>query len=648
MGREKARFGSWSSPITPSMITATGISISQIATDGESLHWLENRPLEHGRGVVVRSRRGQVEELTTTDFNVRTRVHEYGGGSFWVHEGTLFFANFSDQRLYRRSVNGDCTPITPEPTTPAADRYADGCVTPDGRSTICIREAHVERREAHNEVVILPTDGSALPRPLVEGNDFYACPRLSPDGNRLAWIEWSHPRMPWDGTELWVADFDPERRIRNASRVAGGPDESVLQPRWSPRGVLHFVSDRTGWWNLYAVREGDVSPLCPRDAEFGSPPWVLGLSRYTFSPDGTVICSFTRDGCDHLGALPAGSSTLQPLETPFTSHIGGGSVHSGPGGRVYLLGGSATRGTAVIGLDPESGEVEVMKECVSLEIDPGFFSTPEPISFPTRDGSTAHALYYPPANKDFSGPDDERPPLLVLSHGGPTSATTSELRLGLQFWTSRGFAVVDVNYGGSAGFGRAYRERLKGQWGIVDTSDCIEAARYLDSRGDVDGKRMAIRGRSAGGFTTLSALVFHDVFAAGTSYYGVADLEALATDTHKFESRYLDGLIGPYPETREVYHDRSPIHFTDRLSCPVIMFQGLEDRVVPPSQAEAMVDALTAKGLPYAYLPIEGEQHGFRIARNIERCLEAEFYFYSRIFGFDPSDPLEPVPIENL
>ena len=630
------------------MITSSGISISQTATDEESLYWLENRPLENGRGVVVRRRQGRVDELTPADVNVRTRVHEYGGGAFWVHGGTLFFANFSDQRLYRRTVGGRCEPITPEPDVPAADRYADGCVTPDGRWTMCIHEAHAEGGEARNEVVILPTDGSAPPRSLAEGNDFYSCPRLHPDGNHLAWIEWSHPRMPWDGTELWVADFDPERGTTNACRIAGGPQESIVQPEWSPRGDLHFVSDRTGWWNLYAVRDGEVLPLCPREAEFGGPHWVFGLSRYAFLADGTMVVSFTQDGRDHLGSLRPDSATLQPLETPFTSHIAGGSVRSDAGGRVYFLGGSATRGTGVIGLDPVSGHVEVIKAFSSMEVDPGYLSTPESIRFPTRDGSTAHALYYPPANKDFSAPDDERPPLLVLSHGGPTSVTTSELRMKLQFWTSRGVAVVDVNYGGSTGYGRAYRERLTGQFGIVDTSDCIEAATYLENRGDIDGKRMAIRGASAGGFTTLSALVFHDVFSAGASYYGVADLEALATDTHKFESHYLDGLIGPYPETRERYRQRSPIHSTDRLSCPVIIFQGLEDRVVPPSQAEAMVAALHAKGLPYAYLPIEGEQHGFRIAKNIERCLEAELYFYSRIFGFDPSDPLEPVPIENL
>ena len=545
-------------------------------------------------------------------------------------------------------------PITPEPAVTAGDRYADGCVTPAGAWTICVRESHRDRGEARNELVIVPTNGSAPPRSLTAGNDFYACPRLQADGTRLAWLEWSHPQMPWDGTELWVADFDPEHGLTQACRIAGGPGESVFQPQWSPGGRLHFVSDRTGWWNLYAVHGDEVLPLCPREAEFGAPQWMFGLSRYAFLADGTVVCSYTQDGRDHLGLLPSGrldrpgASTLKTLDTPFTSHVGGGSVHSGPGGRVYFLGGSASTGTAVVDLDPETGHIEVIKACDTAAVDEGYLSTPEPIRFPTRDGSIAHALYYPPVNKDFSAPVDDKPPLLVLSHGGPTSATSSQLRLALQFWTSRGFAVVDVNYGGSTGFGRAYRERLKGQWGIVDSSDCVEAATYLERRGNIDAGRMAIRGGSAGGFTTLSALVFHDVFSAGASYYGVADLAALAADTHKFESHYLDGLIGPYPQTRARYRERSPIHHTNRLSCPVILFQGLEDRVVPPSQAEAMVEALRAKGLPYAYLPIAGEQHGFRLAKNIERCLEAELYFYSRIFGFKPHDTLEPVPIENL
>ena len=655
MLRREAPFGSWASPITSSMVTSSGISVSQIATDGESLYWLEHRPREQGRGVLVRRRHGADEELTPARFNVRTRVHEYGGGSFWVRNRAVFFVNFSDQRLYRRGDDTDadadhdaCRPITPAPDIPAADRYADGCVTPNGDWTVCIRESHVAHREARNEVVILPTDGSSPPRPLATGNDFYACPRLHPDGTRLAWLEWSHPQMPWDGTELWVADFDPEQGLTHATRVAGGPHESVFQPQWSPQGQLHCVSDRTGWWNLYAIRGNAVVPLCPREAEFGGPQWVFGLSRYAFLADGTVICSYTQDGRDHLGTLRPGAATLTTLDTPSTSHIGGGSVQSDTRGRIYFLGGSATKGTAVLGLDPGVGGIEVIRAFDTAEIDERYFSTPETLWFPTREGSRAHALYYPPTNKDFSAPLDEKPPLLVLSHGGPTSATTAQLHLALQFWTSRGFAVVDVNYGGSTGFGRAYRERLKGQWGVVDTSDCLEAATYLVQRGDVDGDRMAIRGGSAGGFTTLSALVFHDLFSAGASYYGVADLEALADDTHKFESHYLDGLIGPYPQTRALYRERSPIHSADRLSCPVILFQGLEDRVVPPTQAEAMVEALRANGLPYAYLPIAGEQHGFRIAKNIERCLEAELYFYSRIFGFDPHDVLEPIPIENL
>jgi dipeptidyl aminopeptidase/acylaminoacyl peptidase len=640
-----APYGSWRSPITASLIASGAVPLGQVETEGDHVYWLEGRPREGGRSVLVRwSPDGAKRELTPSDFNVRTRVHEYGGGSYLVHRSTVYFSNFADQRLYRQDWNGEPRAITPEPDQPAGARYADGRVTPDGRLMVCVRELHGEDREATNEIVVVPTDGTAPPRTVVSGQDFYSFPRISPDGRRLAWTAWDHPRMPWDGTELWVGDLTTDGSVDNARRVAGGPQESIFQPAWSPGGTLHFVSDRTGWWNLHRMRGDTAEPLAPMEAEFGKPQWVFGFSTYAFLPDERVACVYSKDGIERLGIVPPTGSEVEPLECPYSDF----AYLRSSGTRLACIGASPREAAAVVTLDVATGRTEVLRRSIDFDVDARYVSAPRPIAFPSEGGQTAYALFYPPANAEYTGPSGERPPLLVLSHGGPTAMARPALDLETQYWTSRGFAVVDVNYGGSTGFGRAYRERLKGQWGVVDTLDCVNAARYLAEQGEVDGRRLAIRGGSAGGYTTLCALTFHDDFAAGASYYGVADCEALATETHKFESRYLDGLIGPYPEAQELYRSRSPIHFTDRLSCPVILLQGLEDRVVPPSQAEEMVSALRKKGLPFAYLAFEGEQHGFRKAETIQRALEAELYFYSRVFGFPVGDQVESVPIENL
>ena len=642
---EPAPYGSWRSPITAALIAAGAVPLGSVDLVGDDVCWLEGKPLEGGRYVLVRqSADGARRELTPPGFNVRTRVHEYGGGAFTFHGGSVFFSNFADQRLYRQDDGGDPRPITPEPDVPSGARYADGQVTADGRLMICVRELHTtEGREAINELVALPSDGSAPPRPIVSGHDFFAAPRISPDGRQLAWQTWDHPRMPWDGSELWLGDLAADGSVSNARRLVGGPEESVFQPAWSPDGALHVVSDRTGWWNLYRVSRDELRPLLQMEAEFGVAQWVFGLATYGFLADGRIVCCYSREGLDHLAYLTPGGDLDTP-DLPYTAFGGRLSVQ---GNRVAFVAASPTEPSSVVVLDAGTGQRDVLRRSVTHAIEPAWVSRPRPIQFPTQEGA-AFALYYPPTNPDFVGPAGERPPLVVESHGGPTSMTSARFNLETQFWTSRGFGVVDVNYGGSSGFGRAYRERLKGQWGLVDTRDCINAARFLASQGEVDGRRLAIRGGSAGGYTTLCALVFHNDFAAGASYYGVADCEALATDTHKFESRYLDGLIGPYPEARDVYRARSPIHFADRLSCPVILFQGLEDRVVPPSQAEEMVRALRAKRLPFAYLAFEGEQHGFRQASTIQRTLEAELYFYSRVFNFPLAEEIEPVPIENL
>jgi dienelactone hydrolase len=492
-------------------------------------------------------------------------------------------------------------------------------------------------------LVSLPLDGDTHENIhiLQAGNDFYSTPRLSPDGSQLVWLTWNHPNMPWDGCEIWVANLDAHGFISSAQCIAGGPDESIFQPSWSPDGVLYFVSDRNNWWNLYRWRNNQVEAVCPKEAEFGTPQWIFGMSTYGFIAPERIICWYSGPQGSNLAYLNTQTGELTPLEIPYTS-VDKVVANSQ---QVVFLAASPTVAPEIVRLDAASGKLEVLRRLQHEQLDSACISVPELIDFPTENNLTAYAYYYAPKNADYSAPAGELPPLLVCSHGGPTSAASSNLNLSIQFWTSRGFAVVDVNYGGSSGYGRAYRERLKGQWGIVDVDDCVNAAKYLVQRGDVDGNRLAIRGGSAGGYTTLCALTFRDTFKAGASYYGVSDLTVLATDTHKFESRYLDGLVGPYPERKDLYYQRSAINFTDQLSCPVIFLQGLEDKVVPPSQAELMVDALRAKKLPVAYVAFEGEQHGFRRAENIKRSLEAELYFYSRIFHFEPADKIEPIEI---
>jgi dipeptidyl aminopeptidase/acylaminoacyl peptidase len=637
-----APYGSWKSPITSDLIASETIGLGQIALDGQDVYWVETRPMEGGRYVIVRrTPDGRTTDVTPPPFNARTRVHEYGGGAFAVADGAVYFSNFADQRLYRQDPGAEPRPITPE----ASLRYADGIIIPGRGRMICVREDHTNPgREAVNAIVSLNLEGGDGGQVLVHGNDFYSSPRISPDGSRLAWLTWNHPNMPWDGTELWVGELRADGSLGQAERVAGGEDESIFQPEWSPDGVLHFVSDRTGWWNLYRWRDGRVEPLVQMEAEFGMPQWIFGMSTYAFESAGRIICAYTQQGTWHLASLDMATGKLDPVDTPYTQI---GELRAVPD-RVVFLAGSPTEPTSVVQLDLATRRFEVLRRSSEITIDPGYLSIPQEIEFPTEHGLTAHAFFYAPRNRDYVAPSDEQPPLLVISHGGPTGATSSTLSLGIQHWTSRGIAVLDVNYGGSTGYGRAYHQRLEGQWGVVDVDDCVNGARYLVERGTVDGNRLAIRGGSAGGYTTLSALTFRDVFKAGASYYGISDLETMTRDTHKFESRYLDRLVGPYPERRDLYHERSPIHFIHRLSCPMILFQGLEDKVVPPDQAEMMFEAVRAKGLPVAYLPFEGEQHGFRRAENIKRALDAELYFYSRVFGFELADPVEPVSIENL
>lgn len=642
-------FGSWKSPITSDLIVASTVGLMEPLIDGDDTYWTEMRPAEKGRYVVVRrSADGALADINPPPFNARTRVHEYGGAAVVVERGVVYFSNFADQRLYRQRPGETPQPLTPEVEPACGLRYAAGIVDARRNRMICVREDHTAAgREPANTLVSLSLDENAdrnAGAVLVAGHDFYASPRLSPDGSQLAWLAWNHPNMPWDGTELWLADVDADGSLVNARCVAGGLEESIFQPEWSPDGVLHFVSDRSGWWNLYRLRAGQVEPLAPMEAEFGLPQWTLGMSTYAFESATQIVCAYTQNGLWQLAALDTRARALQPVDTPFTSIS---SLRAGPG-RAVFIGASPSQAPAVVEWNLRDGSFTVLRRSNSVTVDEGYLSLPEPVEFPTENGLTAHGLFYAPRNRDYTAPAGEKPPLLVISHGGPTGATSSALNLSIQYWTSRGIAVLDVNYGGSTGYGRAYRLRLNGNWGIVDVDDCCNGALHLARQGRVDGSRLIIRGGSAGGYTTLAALAFRDVFRAGASYYGVSDLEALATDTHKFESRYLDKLIGPYAERRDLYVARSPIHAADRLRCPVIFFQGLEDKVVPPDQAERMVEALRQKGVPVAWVPFEGEQHGFRQAANIKRALDAELYFYARVFGFELAEPVAPVHIDNL
>lgn len=638
-----APYGAWRSPITSDLIVAGAIGLGGITVDGGDVYWLESRPTERGRSALVRrGADGRAADVVPAPFNVRTRVHEYGGGEYLAAGGEVFFVNFADQRVYRVAPGTEARPITPELPL----RYADFVLDRGRDRLICVREDHTDAgREAVNTLVSLDLAGDAEGgRILVSGNDFYASPRLSPDGTRLAWLTWRHPNMPWDGCELWVGELDAAGAIRDATLVAGGPEESIFQPQWSPDGVLHFVSDRTGWWNLYRWRDGRVEPLAAREAEFGLPQWVFGMSTYAFVDAGRIACAYNEAGAWRLALLDAQTGALTPLDLPYAEI----SSVCAAGERVYFLGGAPDLPASVVALDLATGQHTALRRSSDLTLDAGYLSKPRTIEFPTTGGLTAFGYFYPPHNRDYAAPAGEKPPLLVFSHGGPTASASTTLRLPIQYWTSRGFAVLDVNYGGSTGYGRPYRERLRGAWGVVDVDDCANGAVYLADRGEVDPARLAIRGGSAGGYTTLCALTFRDTFRAGASHYGIGDLEALTQDTHKFESRYLDRLVGPYPERRDLYVERSPIHFPERLARPVIFFQGLDDKVVLPNQAEAMFAAVRAKGLPTAYVAFEGEGHGFRRAENIKRALDAELYFYSRVFGFEPADPIEPVAIENL
>src|SRR5215469_589130 len=634
-----APYGSWKSPITSDLIAAQSISLSEPRLDGEQVYWLEGRPQELGRCVIVRASLagGHGTDVTPSPYNVRTRVHEYGGASWTVVNGNIYFSNFTDGRLYWQRINNS----EPEPLTPEAVklerqwRFADGVIDGPRQRWVGVREDHTAGGEPVNAIVTvdLRQPGREAGRVLVGGHDFFASPRLSPDGRSLIWLAWDHPNMPWNGTTLYISGVDQAGNTSEPLSIAGGVSESVFQPEWSPDGrAIFFVSDRSNWWNLYRfdLESRTTEPLAPMEAEFGLPLWRLGASTYACAGSDRIVCAYSTGGLGQLAVLDLKDKVLRPFETPFTEFS---SVWA-DGNSAVCRAGAPDHPASIVMLDLTSGAHRIVKKETDL-LDTSelgiadYLSTVKTIEFSTGHGSKAYGLFYPPHNPDYAGPANERPPLLVKCHGGPTASASSVLDLTIQFWTSRGIAVLDVNHGGSTGFGRAFRDRLHLNWGIVDVDDCINGAKFLIAEGLVDSNRIVIRGGSAGGYTTLAALVFGNFFHGGASYYGVSDLAALARDTHKFESRYLDWLIGPYPQSHERYRERSPLYHADQLSKPVIFFQGDEDTVVPPNQAEVLVEALRRKGQPVGYFLFSGEQHGFRKSATIQRCLDAELNFYA-------------------
>ncbi|MBJ7309847.1 prolyl oligopeptidase family serine peptidase [Rugamonas sp. CCM 8940] len=656
-----APFGTWPSSIGAARVAAGATPLSQLAlggADGGDIFWLAGRAAEAGRNTLLRHHGARADELTPAPFNVRSRVHEYGGGAYAVDGDTLYFSHFADNLLYRCEIggNGDAAAAPRALTRPGRQRHADFVVDRRRQRLISVRELHGDgAAPPDNCLCAIGADG--VETILVQGSDFYAAPRLSPDGRALAWLSWDHPRMPWQGTELWLAAVNDDGSLATPTLIAGGAEEAICQPEWAPDNRLYFVSDRSGWWNLYRLDEQDeqdeqdepdgrrrVEALCPMQAEFATPHWTFGGSMYGFRSAREIVCTYIEQGVSKLARLPLGGGRLEAIANPYQEirelRVGAGCV--------VLLGGGPSIALELARIELTGEEVEVLAQSSAELPASADLSLPASLRYPSANGRESHAFFYPPCNSKINGPAGALPPVIVISHGGPTGMTTNTLKLATQFWTSRGFGVLDVNYGGSSGFGRAYRDALKGQWGIVDVEDCIAGAQALVARGLADPERLIIRGGSAGGLTTLCALTFHDVFKLGASYYGVSDLKGLDLDSHKFESHYNAYLIAPQPAAEALYRERSPINHTDRLARPMIFFQGLDDKVVPPQQSETMVAALKARGVPVAYLPLEGEGHGFRKAENIIRTLEAELYFYQRMFGLHTPGAAAPVEIYNL
>lgn len=665
----KLPYGSWPSPISAEMLATGGTRLGAPCTVGDQVWWTEGIAKEGGRQAIVRTAgpigpdgAGDATPVTVlpAPFNARSRVHEYGGASWTAvpqEQGgpLIVFVDFAEQRVHAFREGERPRPLSPlGPEVPAAGgpslRWADPqVVTPPGGPTevwwVC--EDHTGE-QIQRYIAAVPLDGSAAEDPaairrITPPSRFVAHVRLSPDGARVAWITWDHPRMPWDGTELHVAPL-VGGSAGAGEVIAGGDAESVLQPEWLDDQSLAFLSDASGWWNPW-LWDGDAPrPVLQAEEEFAGPMWMLGTTWYSvLDPDRLLVTHGRAD--DRLGVLRVSTGELTDIPLDLTA-IHGASVRSD--GLLTLEGASPTAFPAVLAGSLDAGgaaaDLRVLRSSREDAPDPGVLPAPESVAVPLPDGGVVHAIVFRPRHQGICGPEEERPPFIARVHGGPTSHVPPVLSLPIAYYTSRGIGVVEVNYGGSSGYGRAYRDRLKGQWGVVDVADTVAVMEHLVAEGLADGARLGIEGGSAGGWTTLACLTRTSTFSAGVSSFGVAELETFIHDTHDFESRYIDGLVGPYPERKDLYVERAPLSHVDELECPVLLLQGDEDRIVPPSQSEMFRDALAAKGIPHAYLLFAGEQHGFRKASTIIRATEASLSFYGQVFGFCPLEvPVLPL-----
>jgi dipeptidyl aminopeptidase/acylaminoacyl peptidase len=672
---QSAAYGAWPSDISSELLTKSTVRLGEPKLDNGNSYWLEQRPEEKGRGVIVcqpANREIAPFDVTPKSISVRSKVHEYGGGCYTVENDTVYFVNGEDQRVYAMSTDqanesfGKPIVLSPENSAQANYRYADFFVDKKRQQLIAVCELHRSNDSGHNEpensIISLRLDGSSTIgfNVLVFGNDFYSNPSISPDDEKLAWLTWDHPNMPWDNSECWIADFNHFGMLHKHRKVAGGVSsrhpsgESVFQPQWSPTGDLLFISDRNNWWNIYSYNTYNkyTEVLVDMAAEFATPQWVFGMSTYGFLNSYTLLCTYTQQGQWFIATVDLLSHTFTKHASPFT-HIEAITCQD-DNDTALFIGANSTQQPELIHWQTDQWRSIARSSHTELPV--GQLSYPEAITFQNSKQDDVHGFFYPPKNDQYektlceetenslSKNSAEKPPLIVMSHGGPTGATNDSLNLKIQYWTSRGFAVFDINYSGSTGYGRKYRRRLYNQWGVVDVDDLCAGATYLAAKQLVDKDRMAIRGSSAGGYSVLAALTFTNTFEAGASLYGIGDLSALAEDTHKFESRYCDQLIGVYPKEKALYDARSPINHIEKLNCPVIFLQGLEDKVVPPNQAEAMVNALVQKNIPVAYVTFENEGHGFRQAQNIQYAIDVEYAFYANIFSLAPIETQTTVP----